>query len=292
MNILAAMMLAQALIAPNPGIVFRPAQMATDEKPVVVETTAKIAADNGLFRRVETTIVFTNPNSRVFEGELEFPVPDGATVCGYELEVNGSMVPGVVVPKEEARVAFENEKRKGVDPGIVEHVKGNVWKTRIYPLNPNTPRKAMVACLVPDEVTAESAKKVCEKFGDEVFVGECLGEAAAKSEPLADRLRKAAKAVIYWDASMSRKDGFQADRNLLETLPAGSIRLLKAVAKEGKVRELTAGAFMARHGLHANSSVKLSLVKLMDAGLISRDDDGSYLVDDRLFGIWLSRQCQ
>jgi len=78
--------------------------------------------------------------------------------------------------------------------------------------------------------------------------------------------------------------------NLLETLPPGSVRLLRAVAREGKVRELTSGAFMARHGLHANSSVKLSLVKLMDAGLVSRDDDGRYLVDDRLFGIWLSRQ--
>ena len=78
--------------------------------------------------------------------------------------------------------------------------------------------------------------------------------------------------------------------NLLETLPPGSVRLLKAVAAEGKVRELTAGAFMARHGLHANSSVKLSLVKLMDAGLISKNDDGLYLVDDRLFGLWLARQ--
>ena len=78
--------------------------------------------------------------------------------------------------------------------------------------------------------------------------------------------------------------------NLLETLPPGSVRLLKAIAAEGKVRELTAGAFMARHGLHANSSVKISLVKLMDAGLVSRDDGGRYLVDDRLFGIWLARQ--
>jgi len=78
--------------------------------------------------------------------------------------------------------------------------------------------------------------------------------------------------------------------NLLETLPPGSIRLLRAIAAEGKVRELTAGAFMAKHGLHANSSVKLSLVKLMDAGLISRNDIGDYHVDDRLFGIWLARQ--
>lgn len=219
MNILPVVMLAQSLIVSNPEPIFHPSVIKADEKPVVVETSAKIVEDNGFFRRVETTIVFTNPNGRAFEGELEFPVPDGATVCGYQLEVNGSMVPGVVVPKEEARVAFENEKRQGVDPGIVEHVKGNVWKTRIYPLMPNTPRKAMVAYIVADEVTVKDTKKVYEKFGDEVFVGEYPGKESARSIPLADRLRNAAKAVIYWDASMSRKDSFQSDRNLLECLP-------------------------------------------------------------------------
>ena len=219
MNILPVVMLAQSLIVSNPEPIFHPSVIKADEKPVVVETSAKIVEDNGLFRRVETTIVFTNPNGRAFEGELEFPVPDGATVCGYQLEVNGSMVPGVVVPKEAARVAFENEKRQGVDPGIVEHVKGNVWKTRIYPLMPNTPRKAMVAYIIADEVTVKDTKKVYEKFGDEVFVGEYPGKESARSIPLADRLRNAAKAVIYWDASMSRKDSFQSDRNLLECLP-------------------------------------------------------------------------
>ena len=71
-----------ALPPPIQPVVFRPTAIRTGEKPVVVETEAKIAADNGLFRRVETTITFTNPNGRVFEGELEFPVPEGATVCG------------------------------------------------------------------------------------------------------------------------------------------------------------------------------------------------------------------
>ena len=98
MNILPVVMLAQSLIVSNPEPIFHPSVIKADEKPVVVETSVKIAEDNGLFRRVETTIVFTNPNGRAFEGELEFPVPDGATVCGYQLEVNGSMVPGVVVP--------------------------------------------------------------------------------------------------------------------------------------------------------------------------------------------------
>ena len=206
---------------PLPPVVFRPTAVRADEKPVVVETEAKIAADNGLFRRVETTITFTNPNGRAFEGELEFPVPEGATVCGYRLEVDGSMVPGVVVAKEEARVAFENEKRKGVDPGIVEHVKGRVWKTRIYPLMPGVPRKARVDYIVADEKPAAFA---CEKFGDEIFTA---SPQMTKAETKAERLRGAKAARIYWDASMSRQGKVAADRNLLECLPeAGKFTLV------------------------------------------------------------------
>ena len=129
-------------VVPRPVPVFVPKNLHTNEQAVAVASESETVAANALYRMVKTTITFTNPNSRAFEGELEFPVPEGATVCGYELEINGNMVPGVVVGKEEARTAFENEKRKGIDPGIVEHVKGNVWRTRIYPLNPNTPRRA------------------------------------------------------------------------------------------------------------------------------------------------------
>ena len=132
---------------PLPQPVFRPAQERAGEHPVKVECRREIVEDNGLLRKVSASIVFTNPNQRVFEGELELPLPDRAAVCGYALEVNGTMVPGVVVGKDEARIAFENEKRQGVDPGIVEHVKGNVWRTRIYPLNPNTPRRAAVTVI-------------------------------------------------------------------------------------------------------------------------------------------------
>ncbi|MBO7655543.1 MAG: hypothetical protein J6U40_11550, partial [Kiritimatiellae bacterium] len=89
----------------------------------------------GMYATVSTTLTFLNPNKgSPLEGELVFPLPDQATVCGYALDINGAMVDGVVVPKEKARVAFETEVRRGIDPGLVEHVKGNVYKTRIYPL--------------------------------------------------------------------------------------------------------------------------------------------------------------
>ena len=202
---------------PLPPPVFRPAQERAGEQPVKVECTREIVEDNGLLRKVSASIVFTNPNQRVFEGELELPLPDRAAVCGYALEVNGTMVPGVVVGKDEARIAFENEKCQGVDPGIVEHVKGNVWRTRIYPLMPGVPRKAQIDYIVENDVAAADASvQVVERDGEDVFLGEI---AQGGGESRAERLRKASRATICWDASMSRQGKVQADRNLLECLP-------------------------------------------------------------------------
>ncbi|MBR3220718.1 MAG: DUF2135 domain-containing protein [Kiritimatiellae bacterium] len=201
-------------IVPRPEPVFVPRIVHTNEQPVAVSFASETAASNGLYRLVKTTITFTNPNSRVFEGELEFPVAEGATVCGYELEVNGDMIPGVVVGKEEARTAFENEKRKGIDPGVVEHVKGNVWRTRIYPLNPKAPRRASVTVLEP---LAGGELTVVERDGDDVFVGTRRLAAAGTSR--AERLSAATRATIFWDASFSRHGKVAADRALLEKLP-------------------------------------------------------------------------
>ena len=202
---------------PLPPPVFRPALERAGEHPVKVECTREIVEDNGLLRKVSASIVFTNPNQRVFEGELELPLPVRAAVCGYALEVNGTMVPGVVVGKYAARIAFENEKRQGVDPGIVEHVKGNVWRTRIYPLMPGVPRKAQIDYVVENDVAAADATApVVERDGEDVFLGEI---AQGGGESRAERLRKASRATICWDASMSRLGKVQADRNLLECLP-------------------------------------------------------------------------
>ena len=106
-------------------------QTADGESPMQTREMTVHARIRGLHAEVETTLVFHNPNPRQLEGELLFPLPDGAAVSGYALDVNGLLVDGVIVKKEKARVAFETETRTRVDPGIVEHVKGNVYRTRI-----------------------------------------------------------------------------------------------------------------------------------------------------------------
>lgn len=76
---------------------------------------------------------------------------------------------------------------------------------------------------------------------------------------------------------------------LLGAYTSSNVRLLKAVAKEGCVKEINSGEFISRHNLKAASSVNTSLKKLMANELIYRSTDG-YIVYDRFMGIWLRRQ--
>ncbi|CAF1128092.1 unnamed protein product [Adineta steineri] len=87
-----------------------------------------------LIHQVATTMTFKNTHNRRLEGALEFTLPEAATICGFGLDVDGRIVDGVVVEKEKARVTFEKEVRKGVDPGFVEMVAGNIFRTRVYPI--------------------------------------------------------------------------------------------------------------------------------------------------------------
>ena len=121
----------------------------TNATPMQTRELSVNATVRGLYATVETTMVFHNPNGRILEGELVFPLPDGAAVCGYALDIDGRMVDGVVVPKEKARVAFETETRRNVDPGLVEHVKGNLYKTRVYPLPAGGDRTVRLAYTTP-----------------------------------------------------------------------------------------------------------------------------------------------
>ncbi len=125
------------------------AGVAAQEKPVSIASYAVEAKVSGAFATVRTLIVVENQNGRPLEYPLEFPLPDGASVCGYALDVNGVMTDGVVVKKEKARVAFEEEVKLGVDPGLVEHVKGNAYRTRVYPVPAHGARRIRVDYVTP-----------------------------------------------------------------------------------------------------------------------------------------------
>ncbi len=195
-----------------------------NEKPLHLGLYSVDARVKGLFARVITEFTIHNDNRRVFEGELEFPLPDGGVVCGYAIDINGIMTDASVVEKEKARIAFENEVKKGVDPGLVEQVRGNAYRTRIYPIPANGSRRIRIEYMTPLVIgtngdAALSLPMPSEKLEHrDVVISVDLPEASAPViGGLGDRRFTQAEAV--WRVE-SHEDDIKPDDNLLIGIPA------------------------------------------------------------------------
>lgn len=126
--------LAQARTVPRPPPVTPVLQVAGAEVPVQlrqVRLDSRVVAGLGE-TRIEMD--FFNPNNRVLEGQLEFPLADGQQVAGFALDINGVLRDAVPVPKAQGRQVFEAIERRRVDPGLLEQTAGNQFRLRVYPI--------------------------------------------------------------------------------------------------------------------------------------------------------------
>ncbi|RDX35617.1 DUF2135 domain-containing protein [Kangiella sp. HD9-110m-PIT-SAG07] len=114
---------------------------STDLKKNILVDSLSINAEiyNGV-ARTELELSFRNPNEAAAAVDFLFPLPRNSTVDGYSLDVNGVMVDGVIVDKDKGRVTYEKIVRENIDPGLVEKVSGNIFRTRVFPVNPNSAR--------------------------------------------------------------------------------------------------------------------------------------------------------
>lgn len=87
---------------------------------------------------------FFNSGSRQVEAELIFPLPENVSVSRYAIDINGKMREAVPVNKNKGKQVFEAVEHRRVDPGLLEKVDGNNFRTRIYPLMPNGERIVII----------------------------------------------------------------------------------------------------------------------------------------------------
>lgn len=111
--------------------------------------------ENG-FARTRYELSFFNQFERELEAEFEFPLQDNQTITSFALEVNGEMRPAVAVEKHRARIAYEATVRKGIDPGLIEKVVGNLFKMRVFPLFAKTTKRISfeVSAVLPQNATS------------------------------------------------------------------------------------------------------------------------------------------
>jgi Ca-activated chloride channel homolog len=113
-------------------------------QPIMVREVRVRAEVFGAVARTQIEMRLANPNARVLEGELQFPLLDGQVVSGFALDINGALRDAVPVPKVRGQEIFEDIRRRGVDPALLEATAGNQYKLRIYPIPARGERRVLL----------------------------------------------------------------------------------------------------------------------------------------------------
>jgi len=102
--------------------------------PIRLDVVNIVTEINGSQAHTVVELKFYNPNDRVLEGQLEFPLGADQSVTGFALDINGKLRPAVVVDKARGQQVFEDVTRARVDPALLEVTRGNHYRLRLYPL--------------------------------------------------------------------------------------------------------------------------------------------------------------
>ncbi len=87
---------------------------------------------------------FYNPTGSRLEGMYIFPVPAGALISRFSMDINGQEVPAELLPAEKARQIYEDIVRKMKDPALLEYAGRDAFKVRIYPIEPHSSKKISI----------------------------------------------------------------------------------------------------------------------------------------------------
>jgi Ca-activated chloride channel homolog len=106
--------------------------------------------------QIATTVVdqeFYNPNAQRLEGTYLFPVPKGAQIDKFSMEIGGRQVEAELLDADKARSIYEDIVRKLRDPALLEYAGRDVFKVRVFPIEPNSPKhiKLSYSQVLPSE---------------------------------------------------------------------------------------------------------------------------------------------
>ncbi|QXD16764.1 VIT and VWA domain-containing protein [Rhodocaloribacter litoris] len=83
---------------------------------------------------VTVTHTFLNPGRETVEGTLLFPLPPGAQVSRFSMEIDGKELAGELLSAEEARQLYEDIVRRSLDPALLELTGYRTFRARVFPI--------------------------------------------------------------------------------------------------------------------------------------------------------------
>jgi Ca-activated chloride channel family protein len=87
---------------------------------------------------------FYNPNPQRLEGTYMFPLPAGAYIDRFSMDIAGKMTDAELMPADKARAYYEEIVRKMRDPALLEYAGRGAFRLRIYPIEPRAGKRIRI----------------------------------------------------------------------------------------------------------------------------------------------------
>lgn len=130
------------------------------EPGIRVQVSGVRVETNGPFAEKHVDIKVANTSTRVLEATVVLPLAANERLRGYALDVNGFLRDAVAVDRVQGRVAFEEVRRRGVDPALVEQSEGNNYRLRVFPVPAGSAR------LLRLDVASLGERRACGWYHD------------------------------------------------------------------------------------------------------------------------------
>lgn len=88
--------------------------------------------------------VFYNNSSARLEGWFIFPVPKGSNIKEFMMDVNGVMTRAELLDAAKAKSIYEGIVRQQQDPALLEYAGADMFRVRIFPIEPRTEKKTSI----------------------------------------------------------------------------------------------------------------------------------------------------
>lgn len=88
---------------------------------------------------------FYNPNNQQLEGTYLFPIPKGAQIDKFSMEIGGKQVEAELMAADKARRIYEDIVRQMKDPALLEYAGRDVFKVRIFPIEPHSKKRVKLS---------------------------------------------------------------------------------------------------------------------------------------------------
>ena len=88
---------------------------------------------------------FYNPSPHRLEGFYIFPIPKGAVINNFSMIINGEETKAELLDANKARKIYEDIVRQMRDPALLEYSEQNIFKLRIFPIEPRSEKKISIS---------------------------------------------------------------------------------------------------------------------------------------------------